>query len=136
MFTRWAVARGARRLDGRNPGWEARIDVADLDLSDPCRCVVGQLYGTYAAGLRRLRLLTGLTYGFTALSPVEYACLQREWICVLAERLPAAPERPADPAPAASGPRLPRGEGRPARRPQDAPARERGAPATPARRGR
>jgi hypothetical protein len=37
------VARGAALLDEREPGWWERIDLGRLDLSSPCRCVLGQL---------------------------------------------------------------------------------------------
>lgn len=37
------VAQGAAWLDEHYPGWERHIDLTRLDLSDPCRCVLGQL---------------------------------------------------------------------------------------------
>lgn len=37
------VAAGAEWLDENEPGWEGRIDLASLDLSNSCRCVLGQV---------------------------------------------------------------------------------------------
>lgn len=42
-----------RLLVGR-PGWRDDLDVDRLDMGDPWDCVLGQLYGTYADGLRML----------------------------------------------------------------------------------
>ena len=39
-----AVARGARLLDKIMPGWDKKIDLHDLDLSDGSTCVLGQLF--------------------------------------------------------------------------------------------
>lgn len=51
-----AVARGAALLDARNPGWYLRLNPKFLLLSDPERCVLGQLYGWYSVGLTTLAL--------------------------------------------------------------------------------
>jgi hypothetical protein len=40
-----AAARGARALDTLRPGWWRRVRVADLDMADSTRCVVGQVCG-------------------------------------------------------------------------------------------
>jgi hypothetical protein len=45
------VERGAARLDERRPGWWGEVNVEDLDLWDDCQCVIGQLWGEYAAGV-------------------------------------------------------------------------------------
>lgn len=37
------VAAGAAWLDENEPGWEGRIDLAKLDLSNGCQCVLGQV---------------------------------------------------------------------------------------------
>jgi hypothetical protein len=53
VFTPWpydAVARGVELLDEKVPGWRERIDPNALDMSDPARCVMGQipeLYGIH-----------------------------------------------------------------------------------------
>lgn len=41
------VEAGARWLDENRPGWVDRIDLDTLDLGDPCRCVLGQLWDRY-----------------------------------------------------------------------------------------
>lgn len=38
-----AVANGAAWLDKVNPGWERQINLEILDLSQSCRCVLGQV---------------------------------------------------------------------------------------------
>jgi hypothetical protein len=57
------VTKGAALLDERVPGWPARIDLSRLDLSDGCRCALGQLwaddapyYEPYVYGLAALGL--------------------------------------------------------------------------------
>lgn len=42
--------RGAKLLDEKYPGWEHEIDVDKLDMYDHCRCILGQLYGSYEKG--------------------------------------------------------------------------------------
>jgi hypothetical protein len=42
-----SVARGAALLDEKLPGWDERIDLADLQLASCYRCVLGQLFGRY-----------------------------------------------------------------------------------------
>lgn len=39
------VARGVALLDEKLPGWDRRIDISELALSNCYRCVLGQLYG-------------------------------------------------------------------------------------------
>jgi hypothetical protein len=48
------VARGSRLLDEWEPGWAARIALADLDMSRCDRCILGQLFLTCNFGLRLL----------------------------------------------------------------------------------
>jgi hypothetical protein len=50
------VMAGAAFLDERKPGWERKIDVERLRLEDCRACVLGQLYGSFGAGLRALDL--------------------------------------------------------------------------------
>jgi hypothetical protein len=56
------VDRGADVLDKINPGWELKIDPANLSLESGCMCVLGQLYGSYSLGcdeVERWGLLRG-----------------------------------------------------------------------------
>lgn len=47
---RESVLRGAAVLDKVEPGWELKIDLAELNLSSGCQCVLGQVYGEYDEG--------------------------------------------------------------------------------------
>ena len=49
------AAVGAALLDEWMPGWAERIELEELDLGSPRRCVLGQLYGGYGRGLDLLR---------------------------------------------------------------------------------
>lgn len=53
-----SVKRGAYFLDGKIPGWEARLDLSNLWLEDSCRCVLGQLYKDFSYGASLLGLNT------------------------------------------------------------------------------
>lgn len=53
------VARGAALLDEKRPGWAAEIDLTVLDLSNSCRCVLGQIY-TPASPLETSGFIAGL----------------------------------------------------------------------------
>jgi len=48
------VADGARYLDLNAPGWFRSIDLNRLNMSNPCCCVVGQLFYSFAVGLEQL----------------------------------------------------------------------------------
>jgi hypothetical protein len=45
------VAAGAAWLDVAAPGWVDRIDPGTLDLSSDADCVLGQVFGSFDAGL-------------------------------------------------------------------------------------
>lgn len=46
--------RGAALLDTVRPYWYESISIGALDISDCRTCVLGQVYGDYAAGLKEL----------------------------------------------------------------------------------
>lgn len=48
------VDKGAQLLDETYPTWASLIDTERLDIRDECRCVLGQVYGSYSDGLDRL----------------------------------------------------------------------------------
>ena len=48
------VGTGARFLDQHMPGWAPRIDRDKLGLASRHNCTLGQLCGSYSAGLREL----------------------------------------------------------------------------------
>lgn len=93
------VARGAAWLDENHPGWERRIDLADLQLSSSCRCVLGQLFGDFHDAPVSLEPYTepfgnwAQACGFTCGAWSEHVVLQDEfkmldeaWIALLKER--------------------------------------------------
>lgn len=41
------VMTGVEWLDQVHPGWERKIDVSTLDITDACSCVIGQVTGTW-----------------------------------------------------------------------------------------
>jgi hypothetical protein len=51
---RTRVAAGAALLDQRRPGWHQQVEPDRLDLLDSRSDVLGQLYGFFGAGVRRL----------------------------------------------------------------------------------
>ena len=90
------VTRGAVILDAKKPGWEREIDLASLELSDSCHCILGQLYGHYCDGVDILETVDGkwtgvevATAGFITY-PSEhisaYAKLDEAWISLIKER--------------------------------------------------
>lgn len=83
------VARGARWLDCEFPGWERKVDVAILDISDPDRCVCGQVIpldditGTYGYGKACDMLSTpARTYGYG----FAESCDGDQWVTLIKER--------------------------------------------------
>lgn len=77
------VKRGMELLDKLRPGWRAEIRVEHLALNCCFDCVLGQVFGDYNIGIKRLglRSLDGDKYGFLPLhnSPEEYHYLQSAW---------------------------------------------------------
>lgn len=65
---------GARILDAYEPAWPERIDCTRLNMLNPWRCVLAQVYGDYHQGLRALgidvrdnvaRSTFAITHGFS-----------------------------------------------------------------------
>lgn len=50
------VREAAARLDAAAPDWYRRVRPLTLDLNSGERCVLGQVFGSYPAGLRALRV--------------------------------------------------------------------------------
>lgn len=98
------VARGAAWLDEVQPGWERRIDLSKLELRSACRCVLGQLYGTfsesaffYRHGDYTYEWSESIPFGFILplekdtdgveyWSDAEYPRLDEAWISLIKER--------------------------------------------------
>jgi hypothetical protein len=66
------AGRGAAYLDDADPGWHRRLDAGALSLDDGRSCVLGQLHGSFRAGLGRARLFNVGSAPRASLSPVAY----------------------------------------------------------------
>jgi hypothetical protein len=53
------VRKGAALLDEQEPGWADRIELGDLEMHNPCFCVLGQLHNSYGQGLAAVGLVMG-----------------------------------------------------------------------------
>lgn len=98
------VRAGMALLDERVPGWEQRIDLDTLHLGDCTTCVMGHVFGSFNAGLRKLgppiysssAWSTSRDFGFSG--PMEhYGALTRAWKRAIRARLAdqAAAARPS-----------------------------------------
>lgn len=56
------VANGARWLDENFPGWEARINLDSLNLSDSCDCICGQVFEKQARRSRSDDVYDGFSF--------------------------------------------------------------------------
>jgi hypothetical protein len=90
------VADGVEWLDAQEPGWAERINLAELDLASPCRCVLGQIYGGFDEA--PVDDISPQLFGFNAnLFGTEFAnldeeftALEVEWRRVITSRREAA----------------------------------------------
>lgn len=77
------VERGAILLDIEAPGWERLVNPDRLGISEHEDCILGQVFGSYDAGLDQLGLGSGSEHGFFPLSIHEYkkeaALLTEAW---------------------------------------------------------
>lgn len=82
------VSQGAKLLDVKVPGWRERVNVDALDMFDPFKCVLGQVFSRFGDGLEKLMLnrQSRMVYGFDASEPPgtkgmveEYGKLTRAW---------------------------------------------------------
>jgi hypothetical protein len=89
------VAKGVALLDERKPGWAGQIDLIKLDVEDPDRCILGQLYPVseesfwpdgFNQGIDALEIDSGFEYGVDCLpserfdeQQFDYVQLTREW---------------------------------------------------------
>jgi hypothetical protein len=82
------VARGAAWLDEQRPGWVDEIDLHDLALASPCRCILGQIFGDFDD----VKMRGPMARGFNAYKSDydgemrEFGELEREWRRVITER--------------------------------------------------
>lgn len=97
------AAAGAEYLDGQVPGWAKRIELATLDLSSECRCVLGQQHAGGYSGMRDALGLDGfgtVQLGFstdTGSAWEDWAELDAAWAREIVRRREAAdPEYAAE----------------------------------------
>jgi hypothetical protein len=80
-----AVKQGIYLLDAEVPDWREKIDIARLDLADPCRCILGQVIGEFFAALTALEITTheAMAMGFECEhgeGRCEYDALEDLWL--------------------------------------------------------
>jgi len=85
------VARGAALLDANVLGWWDLIDTGSLNLSSYEMCVLGQVFGSYGAGLWELGLQAesegeDSRHGFCPDTPQETRVQTALWCKVIQER--------------------------------------------------
>lgn len=73
--------KGAVYLDRIEPRWYRCIDPNFLQIGTGCTCILGQLYGSYLAGIARAKLVDSARRPGSNLSPVEYGFLSVQGIC-------------------------------------------------------
>ncbi|WP_433332467.1 hypothetical protein [Spirillospora sp. CA-294931] len=83
------VQAGAKLLDRNRPGWEREIDLHEMDVSDPWRCPLAQLFGSYTEGLDRLDVNDSMVFGFES-GRADYSDLTFAWRELITERRTSA----------------------------------------------
>lgn len=71
------VALGVALLNDAVPGWRTCVDVAALDVTDPDRCVLAQVFGSYRSGCDNLHRFAAPRYraarrAFSGFTPTTY----------------------------------------------------------------
>src|SRR5205823_6207734 len=59
------VQAGSQLLDKIEPGWASKINLSSLSLPTQCNCILGQIYGSYGEGLKKVNLYSGGDHGFS-----------------------------------------------------------------------
>lgn len=81
------VSQAVALLDAKVPDWAFRVNPRTLDVADPETCPLGQLFGSYIAGLSAL--------GVQFFSAIDLAFASSdhnaEWVLVIIERTKDAP---------------------------------------------
>jgi hypothetical protein len=95
------VSRGVKWLDFNVPEWRSKVSVLELDILSFCKCVIGQLFGSFSMAIKGgfLTVSQAREYGFaegqfcfdlggTTKEVIDdYSALQIEWTRVLKEEL-------------------------------------------------
>lgn len=78
------AARGAAHLDAVRPGWHHRVDTDTLNIASGGRCALGQVYGSYGAGLTQGHVGSAApSFGMVAMTSnidAEYRALTEAWV--------------------------------------------------------
>lgn len=87
------VEAGAAHLDAVAPGWEHLINLTQLDVASPARCVIAQLVGSFdpeSLGIVPLHRALELGFDFTSTNSsmvsAGYAYLSEVWRTLIGER--------------------------------------------------
>lgn len=81
------VSNGMRWLDENFPGWESRIDLKTLDLSDEYECICGQVFEKNGKRIYQ----SGFSYAYNGLFAQA-----NSWISAIVPRGPDKEERASD----------------------------------------
>lgn len=82
------VARGVALLDSKVPDWRSKIDERELCMADMFNCILGQVFGSFGAGLKSLHGVNistheawqfGVAHGFDASTGSLFDKLEAEW---------------------------------------------------------
>lgn len=75
------VKRGALFMDKQYPGWHKSIDISILDIGCSDDCILGQIFGNYAYGVRYYKLSTmrEFEFGFFSYSYESMEILTQHW---------------------------------------------------------
>lgn len=77
------VIAGASFLDERSPGWDEKINLADLNMMKSSKCILGQLYRRYESGMVILNITrrTSRDLGFDSITQTRsaYRLVTAEW---------------------------------------------------------
>lgn len=93
LTVRPEVQRGAEWLDERQPGWDRKVNLAELDLNSCTFCVIGQLFGDYFKIIDSELGGDDEAFGFYVDTPLDsssfdanWAKLTEEWRDLIASR--------------------------------------------------
>ncbi len=66
------VLRGVALLDEKVPDWRERIDKSRLSMRNMNRCILGQIFGHFIVGERKLNI-SPRNYGFMSDTDTDYS---------------------------------------------------------------
>ena len=67
------IIKGIALLDIHVPNWREKVNTNEIDMDSAKRCVIGQVYGSYAGGLDALALYHFNEYGFNYTTEINDA---------------------------------------------------------------